>query len=151
MLLVFVALIVAAVTTWFKCDERTVFSEQFEENLCLTIKRSSCGNEGYASLKVTYHCGMAIGTFMEDSIEIPLQPGERLSFGSASINGGSLKCVYDKNGAGIVFMFHQPSNDLWHSGRTKGWNGSNVSLWEERFLLLRAQVGDIPYLSLPRL
>lgn len=145
LLLIVVALV--AILCWvFDDGYREIYREDLSSEYRLTIRGLS--DAGKLHLQFTYHYPPGIGLLMIDRCTIA-EPKNALQFSSVTSSVDGLRCIYDTNNSGLLFLFSPSDRDIWHSHREGGFNGSRRSDWVPRFEELKEEFPDLPYAELP--
>lgn len=145
-LLILVSL--ATIAVWFAASgSQKIYSEKLSAKHKLTVYSRYTSGRDDLELTVTYHYPPAIGMYDSWTIKIP-KPNSPIRFSSFTDKETGIRCIYDNNHAGLLFLFSASEDDLWHTGKPRGW-ASSKEKWEELLHEISIRNPGIPYKTLP--
>ncbi|XZE21501.1 hypothetical protein SH449x_001404 [Pirellulaceae bacterium SH449] len=148
-LLAFLVCTAAIIILLFLADRSTILFEcQLSTRHRLVIRQKSMlSNE--IVLQITYHNPPAIGLYAVAEQTV-IRPPKPLSFSTITDTESGVISVFDNDGVGFLLLYNPDKDDLWDStGRSVGWNGSNVKEWKDLLAELITRNPTIPYSDLP--
>lgn len=140
-LLVLITL-VALAYWWFDDGYRTVYSAILSDKYKLTVYSRVLTETNELDLKVTYHYPPAIGMFMLSKFRVKM-PSKPLKLSMVTDAKTGIRCVFDENNLGLLFLYSPTDDDLWNSQH------SHEPKWVKQFQEIQSRNPEIPYQDLP--
>ena len=129
---------------------RVIYTDNLSPKHKLTISGRRLPQTDQIELKITYHYPPAIGLHMVEKLTL-VNPDSQFKFASLTDANTGVKCIYDQNDVGLIFLFSSTTEDLFHTGRDGGWYGTTTTEWSTIFDDIKSRKPNIPFDQLPSL